>query len=486
MSRRSFWPAALVCLALAAVPAWAALGLSDRVLALEDRASVDPRGTIVELQRLRGEAVGAEQVQLLVLLGATLDFDGDPEGAQAVALALEGVDDPSAASAALMLRARLMLTRGTADRALKLARAAQAALPAAAPPWLRLHLAATLADAQSAAGRADEAIRHQLQTIELADQDGHARYRANTRRHLAWRYLTLGQLERARVLVAEAVALADPLRWPIVHAQALQLEGFVLLDMGQRDAAFTRLQMALSLSREAHSPVWEAQMLANLADYHLRSGEYQEAEAVAERALPMARAQKDPQMESVALANRGLARVMLGRVADGRRDLADALAIDERMGDVSSMAQTLLETGQYLERAGEHDAAWQAYVKLRPLSQQVDQAEQQKAILRLQEDFDQRQRERELRLLEQEAALNEAVLAKQRLRLSIGWLAAAAALLVLGLTVLLARRVRHANRALSDVNAELLALSERDPRTGRPKLRRATRHRPAQARQEPQ
>ena len=63
--------------------------------------------------------------------------------------------------------------------------------------------------------------------------------------------------------------------------------------------------------------------------------------------------------------------------------------------------------------------------------------------------------------------------------------AAAAALLALGLTALLARRVRRANAALLDVNAMLQVQSERDPLTGLANRRRLQREMTAMAQRGP-
>jgi len=466
MGQRSPWLGIVLCCCLAVFSARAGAGMAERVEALEELALTQPQRAVAELEALRAQSSGADRVHVLSALGSILFLGLDEAGAAAVAAALEADPDPLAPSAARLLRAQLTFMRQPSSAMLTQLEELRAGLPQAAPLWMLIGLAAAQAEASAAVGRTDEAVRHLLRRVELAQQHGGLRQRSSALQALAWTYMTLGRLDQASEHATQALRWSEETGNPVLRALALQVDGFVKLEQGRREEARSALLEALALTETAGSPVWQAQMLANLADLHLRLDEFEQALKVSERALPMARAQQDPAMEALALANGGLAKVMLGRIESGRQDLAQSMAIERRLGDVPSMAQTLLEAGQAFERVGQLQAAWEAYVQRRPLAEQLVRQDRQKAMLGWQEDFDRRQRERALQLLSQEAQLQEQGLAARRLRASAGLLAAVAALLALGLTALLARRVRRANAALSDVNAKLQVQGERDPLTG--------------------
>jgi diguanylate cyclase (GGDEF)-like protein len=206
--------------------------------------------------------------------------------------------------------------------------------------------------------------------------------------------------------------------------------------------------------------------LANLADYYLKRGQYDVALQRAQEALPLARELNSLSGQTVALGNMGLAYNSLRQFDAGRRYLAQAIAIDERRGSVTGVAQTLEEMGKYLEKAGDAHGALDAYLRFRRLSDELLQRDQQKAIVEMQEQFDNERRTREIELLERDNQLKTEQLHRREL-LQRGWaLAALIGLLAVALVALLVRRVKGANRRLASSNERLKEVSERDPLTG--------------------
>ena len=135
-------------------------------------------------------------------------------------------------------------------------------------------------------------------------------------------------------------------------------------------------------------------------------------------------------------------------------------------------ASRLQEAAGYFERAGDLPSALQHYLAYRPLADRLFRDKQQEVILELQAGFERNERQRELRLLHEEAELQAAGLEGQSLQ-ERTWLAiASAGALTLGLLAWLWRQTRRANQQLAQVNAQLLVQSERDPLTGLANRRR--------------
>ena len=141
--------------------------------------------------------------------------------------------------------------------------------------------------------------------------------------------------------------------------------------------------------------------MANLADFYLKRGEYATALKLSQEALPLVR-----ELNSLSGRDGGAGQHGPGLHLDedsstpGERYLAQSIAIDERRGSNTGVAQTLEEMGKYLEKAGDPHGALEAYHRFRRLSDEILQRDQQKAIVEMQEQFDDERRTRELELLE--------------------------------------------------------------------------------------
>jgi diguanylate cyclase (GGDEF)-like protein len=453
---------------------------TERIVLLEHQGIARPVDAAAALGDLVGQlpADDPDRVEALAVQGWLLATANDTAAAEQVATQIDRVGASqsaraaAAAAAAGLVRAKVQMQDGSLGRADRLLADALQRLPKTGSDLMQLRLTAAWARVKDDSGQTEESVRHYLHAVDLADRLGPAWRRADVRRLLAWTTAQSGQTERALALNRDALRLARQDDDQMLLSAIMNTEGFIQGKVGDKEAELRAMLAAIEHAEAARAPRQQALMLANLADYYLRAGEYAVANAYAERALPLARELKDPDVELVALANRGLARVSMRQFDSGKQDLEAAFAIDERRGNLSSMSLTLEETGRYLERAGDLRGALDAYLRHRPLADQVSQRDQQKAMLELQESFDHNQRQRDLALLEADGSLQREQLQAQTLQTRVWLLAALAGGLALAVMALLARRVRQSNVALAQVNEQLQVQSECDPLTGLANRRR--------------
>jgi diguanylate cyclase (GGDEF)-like protein len=461
-----------------AAPTPAAPAFSERIAELEHQGDARPREAAEALERLLPATApfSRERLELLTVRGLLLAFASDAEAAEAVAQTLEewvrSPAGPAATSAALLVRARALAQRGNLHKADALMSDAMARLPPGPPPRTRLRYLLAQAGIRGDSGRLEDALRLYHEALQLADQIGDAWRRAEVRTSLAYFYYEAKQIERAVALNAEARQIAGQAQDHAALGRAHNTETFLRSQLGDRDGERRAMQAAIDSARRAGAKSDEALYLANLADFYLKSGQYKTALALSEQALPLVRELKDVNGEIVALANIGLAHIAMKRVALGKRYVDEAIAIDERRGAIPSVASSLLELAQYLERAGDLGGAVQAYHRHRQLHDEIFQRDQQKAIVELQERFDSQRRTRDLELLNRENTLKGEQLRRGDLQQRLWWLQAATFVLSLVVLLMLYRRVRRSNRALESSNFQLLAQSERDPLTGLANRRR--------------
>ncbi len=480
---------AVACLAAAAgLPGLAVAGpaasgdVAQRVLDLERAGRAQPRQSAAELAILlaTGQADPATRLDALTLQGWLLAGLSDEEAAEAVARQLEAwgrsgdpagaVDasagSPAAAAAAQLVRARLAEKTGNTARATTLINDAMARLPADATALTRLRFTSAQAGIRNSASALPDAIRLDHEALKLADARPEPWRQAEVRSSLAYSYYQAKQLERAKSLNDEAMALAIRDGDPMTLAHVNTTQGIILSGLGDTQGERRAMQAAIQHAHKAGAKTDEALYLANLADSFLKNGEYAMALRYAQQALPLARELKNLGGETVALANIGLAQIALHDTEAGKRNLRAAIDIDERRGSITGVSESYGEMGEYLERAGDLRGAVEALHQHRALSDQVLQRDQQQAILEMQEQFDSDRRTRELELLQRDVEIKNEQLRAHDLTQDLWWLLAACCVLTFAVVVLLMRRVRHTNLQLADSNALLKVQAEIDPLTG--------------------
>jgi diguanylate cyclase (GGDEF)-like protein len=141
------------------------------------------------------------------------------------------------------------------------------------------------------------------------------------------------------------------------------------------------------------------------------------------------------------------------------------LELWERGGETARRADTLLEFGEALGKAGDAKGALDLYHRERTLSAELMQANRSAALKELQAQNDADARQRDIELLERDNALKSEELGNRALMLRIWWLIAAVMALAGVLVTILYRRVRQTHQQLSASHRQLQVQSERDPLT---------------------
>ncbi|MEW6706381.1 MAG: diguanylate cyclase [Pseudomonadota bacterium] len=469
-----WWAGLLLWLLAAAAVAAGAPVAGDRIEAIQQQGRAQPEAAAAQLASLLQTLADdhPDRARALELLGWLKAVVNDAEGSERVALQLEALAQratPSRAraeAAAFFVRAKQLYHGGPMGRAERLASEALARLPAETPPLQRLPYLLLAADIRERAGRLDDAVRLQLQALAIADASGVAWRRSEARSLLAYTLFEAGQKDRARTMNREAIELARAAGDDLALSAAFTTESILLEDQRADDAELAALRGAIEHARRAGAKRDEILGLANIADFYLKRQQFATALEMSQRALPLARELKERGSESLALTNIGLALIGLQRKDEGLQAVRQALAIEERIGSLPSMADTYAELGEALEQAGELKEALAAYRQHRRLADEVFRQEQQKAILELQEGYDNERRHRELELLSRQNRLQEEQLLQRELQQRLWLLGVACGGLTLGVVALLVQRARRANRLLASTNEQLKLQSERDPLTG--------------------
>jgi len=469
----------LVASAVAGAPAMgqeAAQAIGQRIAELESLGRAQPVEAARRLEALLPE-VGprsAEHLELLTVQGLALAEGSHDRAALAVAARLEDWQSQhadamaqAASTAALLIRASSWAHAGNnLQRADAVLRAAAARLPAGAPVQQRYRLTAIDGYIKDNAGRVEDAVRLNHEAMDLADQLPQAWRRSESRTALAYSYYGAKQLARAHKFSQEAITIAEAAQDAVALGRAHNTAGIVLDGLGDQAGERRSFDLAIEQAVRAGAKGDEVRYRANLADFFLKNGDFKTALAHAERALPLALELQDANSEMVALANMGLAQISLQHIEEGKRLVLQAIAIDERRGAFASVADTYLELGNYLEKAGDLTSAVQAFHTYRELAAKVSQKDQQKAVLAIQEKYDADRRASALAQLKREEDMKTEQLMRRAWQQRLWWAVAAVCLCSFGFVVLLYRRMRRANAQLAASNASLQSLAELDPLTG--------------------
>ena len=274
-----------------------------------------------------------------------------------------------------------------------------------------------------------------------------------------------GEPGTAQRLMGHAKRLAAQTGDPVLRADMSHGEAHLAAMQGNHKASAAAWEEALALARLADAPRLAAQMLTNLSDAYSRLARPADALRAAERALAIVRRHNDLGAERVLINNIGIAKIGLGRIKEGRLELARLLEMWQHSGETGRQAESLLEFGEALAAAGDARGALELYHRERTLSTELMRANRSVALKELQSRNDAEARQRDIELLGRDNALKSEALANRDLLLRLWWLLAGVMLLAIVLVTLLYRRVRETHHQLAASHVQLQTQSERDPLT---------------------
>ncbi|MFL6627784.1 MAG: diguanylate cyclase domain-containing protein [Vitreoscilla sp.] len=267
-------------------------------------------------------------------------------------------------------------------------------------------------------------------------------------------------------LIAQAqhVARADGSAW--VQVRVAVLGGLLHFRRQQPEAVQRDYEAALGVANAAGLKRPAMLLRANLADAYIHQGRPGEALAAIDLALPVAKLHHDSRNERLLLHNRALAKLALGRVAEGKAEMAHVLELWQRDTGPGQRQEVLREFGDALRKAGDVAGALDLYHREEALTLEIRAANKAAAEAELRARYDQESQKRRIELLGRDNQLKQAELDNQGITRRL-WMFAGAALVLLGvLALMMYLRMRDLNRTLVKHEALLRAHSERDALTG--------------------
>jgi len=270
----------------------------------------------------------------------------------------------------------------------------------------------------------------------------------------------------ANRLIAQAlhVARGDGAAW--VQVRVAVLGGLLHFKRQQPEAVQRDYEAALSVANAAGLKRPAMLLRANLADAYIHQGRPGDALAAIDLALPVAKLHHDSRTERLLLHNRALAKLALGRVAEGKAEMAHVLELWQKDTGPGQRQEALREFGDALGRAGDTAGALELFHLEEALTREIRAANKSAAEAELRARYDQESQKRRIELLGRDNQLKQAELDNQALARRLWMFAAAALVLLAVLALMMYLRMRELNRSLVQHEALLRAHSERDALTG--------------------
>ncbi|HUG22989.1 GGDEF domain-containing protein [Piscinibacter sp.] len=387
--------------------------------------------------------------------------------------------DPLADAAAQMVRAAVAEAASQIDVAAALAQSAAAVYERTCPPAVPAPAAASDCDYRSlwralqitqrraiSVGQLTLAQQKGQRAFDLADWAGDVYRKAFGLSTLAYVAARDGRGDQALRSIAQAKRMAATLDDPLAMIRVLMNEARVADARGDAGSGLRATEEAAALAQRAGARRHQALLLVNLSDSYVKQGRPAAALRAAAQALPTVRRFNDVRAERVLINNAGLAKIGLGRIAEGKQDLAAVVALWERSGAVADQAWALREYGEALAVAGDARSALDLYHRERALTTDAMARNRRVVLAQMQSRYDTEAKQRSIDLLERDNALKTAALANRDLVQRVWGVAAAVMALSVVLAVLLYRRVRETHRLLTANEATLRVQSERDALTG--------------------
>lgn len=325
-----------------------------------------------------------------------------------------------------------------------------------------------LGGAQLAMGQFEPALESYLKSLHYADQQSRHPKQSRLRalNGLSNVYSVMKNHEKTLAVIDEALVLATELDSRKMLATLYLNQGGEYAELGRHADYAAANEKALRISRESGLVPVEATILNNMGDGYLRSHNYPKAEQLARQALAKYREMDDRSGVITALCNVGFALMGQGKVAQGVHEVRAALKLAREAGALADEEGILAELGRMYEQLGLHKEAVATIREQQKLSEQLFQADREKSVAAMQEQFDAVQRQKQITLLAHENSLKDATINNQRLQQIVTLLGVIVTVMGGVFVFLLYRRVRKTNQKLREANQQLEFHAVRDPLTG--------------------
>lgn len=228
----------------------------------------------------------------------------------------------------------------------------------AAAPTLKLQAAALghLGNLALHTGDSPTAIEHYERVLTAAQQLGDAGLESAALLSLAHCDDRMGDFERARQRLGNALALLPGAGLPNERARILRSFGIVLTETGDFDAARRNLDEALNLARQSSDPRLEALCLNAIVSWHYHRREFAEAMDPARRQHAIGRELGLADVEACALEDTAELSLRCGDLVSARADADRAVAMFRELGNPRYLQAALLTLVEIVEREGDAEA----------------------------------------------------------------------------------------------------------------------------------
>ncbi|GAB3459893.1 hypothetical protein GCM10027321_18650 [Massilia terrae] len=464
---------AALCLAVTLACAQPGASLTERLAELREPIRFVPERAVPMLVALQGELGKADlsdRAEYLALLANGYIGLGKPDEAdtlcdQLIALGREHNLDVATAKG-MLIKGYVLFTRNQLSEAHQAIWEAEKLAAQTDDAELKLRTMVSSGESFSEEGNFPRALEKLQAAASLARQNDVAFQVTIALNALAVLYDRMREYDKGFAALEEAAPWASRGQSPGRIAVLKQSEYILSMHSGQPRRAREALLAALGAQRRIGANADVARTLVNLSDSYLKLGDFATALSYANQAHEASRLLKDRQPMTVAQVNQGEALIGMGRLAEGKRTVEDAIRQIERTGDKPVMQQVLAEYGELLEKAGDFAGAVTAYHRERDLSNQLFEERRHKLTLELQTKYETDKKQQQIELLRRENQVKSTELSNRRLQQRVWWLLAVVFALSSVIVTILYRKVRSANVKLEEKNLELKAQSVRDPLTG--------------------
>lgn len=326
----------------------------------------------------------------------------------------------------------------------------------------------TLGSAQLSTGKFELALESYLKSLQYADRQARHPKLARLRSLIGLSnvYSSMKNHEKALSVIDDAITLAKDLDARKMLATLYLNQGGEFAELGRHADYAAANEKALTVSRESGFVSLEATILNNMGDGYLRTQNYYKAEQLARLALVKFREIDERGGIITAQCNIGFALMGQGKVAQGVAEVRAALKLAHEAGAKADEESILGELGRMYEQLGLYKEAVATIREQQKLSEQLFQADREKSVAAMQEQFDTVQRQKQIELLGRENSLKDATIRNQRLQQVVTLLGVIVTVMGGVFVFLLYRRVRKTNLKLREANKQLEFHAVRDPLTG--------------------
>lgn len=361
-----------------------------------------------------------------------------------------------------------MMRVGKTDAAIVKLQALEPVALRAADPEALWNFQMVLAESLVTASKFEQALSSALKSIDYAKQLGKFSRLAHIKSlsMLSRVYMSMTNWDKSLAVIDEALTLAKEMGASKMQGVLYLNRGYVYGSINELAKARIAYERAGEIGREAGLVRLQANALNNICDSYLQEKNYARVEALCSEALEKFKDAGDLGGVAVAQSNMGLAKMGVGKVAEGAAAVRAALQFSKDAGAKTDQEAALGELAAMYEQLKMYKEAVATIREQQALTAELFRSDREKSVAALQEQFDTVQRNKQIELLARENSLKDAEISNRRLQQAVTMLGAVVTVMAGVFVFLLYRRVRKTNRKLREANQQLEFHSVRDPLTG--------------------